>query len=704
MTAALSITCPGCEQRLRVPASLAGRAARCPNCRIAMKVGAFVPPLPTAPRMRPRATCADPLRWAALVAGVALACAAVVLGVALLAPREKEAPPPPGVPVALVDTLPIVAKKKEAVSYAEDVKPILDKYCMRCHSTAKKRGGIILDKQADDDAVRKHLALWEKAGDSLRAGEMPPEGAKKPSAAEMATVNKWLDAVVFKLDCTGPRDPGRVTIRRLNRAEYDNTIRDLLGVDFKPAKDFPADDVGYGFDNIGDVLSLPPLLMEKYVAAAEQAVDQAWAKPEIRKKLAPRGRRGGGGGSLADSLKRFASRAWRRPAKDEEVKRLLALAKRSRDQGDPSDVATKLAFQAVLVSPWFLFRIEEDRDTQQLSEHELAARLSYFLWSSMPDDELAKLADKGGLRAGLEAQVRRMLKDPKARALADNFAMQWLNLRPLASFSPDPKRFPAYSARLRKAMLRETSEFFMHVVKEDRPVLDFLAADYSFLNADLARHYGIKGVKGVAFRKVSLAGTPRGGVLTHASVLAVTSNPTRTSPVKRGKWVLDNILGTPPPPPPPDVPELKEGGELKGTLREQMEQHRKDPACATCHAKMDPLGFGYENFDAIGMWRAQDEGKHKIDASGVLPDGSKFDGPAQLRKVLLARKEQFTRCLADKMLTYAIGRGTERADRCSIEETAKAVAESGHKFSELVLQIVKSDPFQKRRAKGSKKR
>jgi hypothetical protein len=333
----------------------------------------------------------------------------------------------------------------------------------------------------------------------------------------------------------------------------------------------------------------------------------------------------------------------------------------------------------------------------------MASRLSYFLWSSMPDDELFRLARQGKLHdpAVLEAQVKRMLASPKARALADNFAVQWLNLRTLNSFSPDPKRFPAFNANLRGAMLRETEMFFMHVVQQDRSVLDFIDADYTFVNEQLAKFYGLKDVRGANFRKVSLAGTPRGGILTHASVLSVTSNPTRTSPVKRGKWILENILGTPPPPPAPDAGELKES-ELKGTLRQQMEQHRRNPSCANCHARMDPLGFGFENFNAIGRWRDKD-GKHPIDASGVLPDGGKFNGPKELRKVLLGKKDQFVRCLAEKLLTYALGRGTERTDRCFIEEMAKNTAKKDYKFIALVNEVVKSDSFRKMRGKGGKK-
>jgi hypothetical protein len=436
-------------------------------------------------------------------------------------------------------TLVAPAQKPSEVSYARDIAPLMEKYCLRCHSGMKPKGGIALDRDKDDAAIAKNRALWEKVGDNIRSGEMPPSGAKKPTAAEMETINRWLDTSILKSDCSGPKDPGRVTLRRLNRIEYQNTIRDLLGVDFKPAKDFPADDVGYGFDNIGDVLSLPPILMEKYLAAAEAIVEEVFKKPDLRKRLiptAPRDRN-----AMQQNMQRFASRAWRRPASEDEVARLVRFIQMAREQGDEPQVGQKLAFQAVLISPHFLFRVEREPANKErlISPFALAARLSYFLWSSMPDEELYKIAEEGRLRypGVLEGQVKRMLKDPKAKALAENFAGQWLNTRSLASFSPDPKRFPMFNDRLRQDMIRETELFFEHVMREDRSVLDFLDADYTFVNERLAKFYDLKDFKGDEFRKVNLAGTPRGGVLTHASVLAVTSNPTRTSPVKRGKWI-----------------------------------------------------------------------------------------------------------------------------------------------------------------------
>ena len=320
----------------------------------------------------------------------------------------------------------------------------------------------------------------------------------------------------------------------------------------------------------------------------------------------------------------------------------------------------------------------------------------------MPDEELFAQAQLGTLRKNLDAQIKRMLKDPKSHALVDNFAGQWLQIRNLSQASPAREKYPKFDDKLREAMQRETEMFFDNIVREDRSVLEFLDSDYTFLNERLAKHYGIDGVKGDHFRKVSLKGTPRGGLLTQGSILTITSNPTRTSPVKRGKWVLENILGTPPPPPPPDVPELKEGRALKGTLRERMEQHRANPLCASCHQRMDPIGFGFENFDGVGAWREK-EGDKEIDPAGELVTGESFKGPADLRTILLNQKRNdFVHCLSEKMLTYAMGRGLEYYDRCATDAVAKELAKKNYRFSQLITAVVKSTPFQMRRGEEDK--
>ncbi|MBC8066419.1 MAG: DUF1592 domain-containing protein, partial [Chlorobia bacterium] len=406
-------------------------------------------------------------------------------------------------------------------------------------------------------------------------------------------------------------------------------------------------------------------------------------------------------------LTNFATRAYRRPTSTEEIERLLHIYDLAIKFNEPFERGIQLGVQAILVSPNFLFRAEIDPKTnptaaRNLNGYELATRLSYFLWSSMPDDRLFALAADGSLsKPGvMQQEVRRMLKDPKSKALADNFASQWLTLRKLSIINPDPKQFPKFTNELKSAMVEETKSFFNAVVSGDRSVLDFIDGKFTYINGPLAQHYGIPNVVGPEFRKVSLVGTERGGILTQASVLTVTSNPTRTSPTKRGRWVLEQILGTPPPPPPPGVDVLAdEGKTVDGkTLREKMIAHRAKPECASCHSKMDPLGFGLENFDPIGGWRTT-ESELKVDASGELPDGTKFTGPTQLRALLMKDKDQFVKSLSEKLLTYALGRGVDFADKCHVDTIAQQTAKSGYKFSALVNAVVNSDPFKKRRTK-----
>jgi mono/diheme cytochrome c family protein len=748
------------------------------------------------------------------------------------------------------------AAKSPADEFGKTVVPFLNKYCNNCHSADNNSGGITLDVFESAAHAKKDRKTWESVERVLLAGDMPPKKKKQPEAGERTAVVTYLSGTLLKVSCVGPKDPGRVTMRRLNRAEYNNTIRDLCGVtDFQPANDFPSDDVGYGFDNIGDVLSVQPILIEKYLTAAEQILNRALPKPESIPQskqtyrpqnilVAPRGAKfkennkdvivfssegsaflekvnfpvdaeyairvkawgskvgkdpakmtvridgkdaktfdvtapedkpqvyevrtrvtagekrlaafftnpfedtaakqhrnlgvqtlemegplGGAPKPQPPSVKKimaarpatdgtkdksasaekvltdFVRRAYRRPVKADEVQRLMKLYRLAAENGEPFEQAIKLPLKAVLVSPHFLFRVEDDPkapdQSRTISDHELATRLSYFLWSSMPDDELFQLADKGELRKPgvLKAQVARMLKDTKSQSLMSDFAGQWLMLRSVWGVTPDTAIYPTWDDRLKAAMVRETEMYFDHVVKNDRKVTEFLDSNYTFLNERLAKHYGIKGVSGNDFRQVTLPDGRRGGVLTHASVLTVTSNPTRTSPVKRGKWVLENILASPPPPPPPNVPEL-EKTELKGTLRQQMEQHRANPSCASCHDKMDAIGFGLENFDGIGAWR-EDEKKVKIDASGVLPGGAKFDGPAELRKILLGKADLFRRCLAEKLTTFALGRGLEYYDKCVLDDLVAKLKAGDDRFSALVVAIVESEPFQQRKGKRS---
>ncbi len=405
-------------------------------------------------------------------------------------------------------------------------------------------------------------------------------------------------------------------------------------------------------------------------------------------------------------LKPLATRAFRRPVSNNEMKGLIKFVELADEQGDSFEQGIQLALQALLVSPHFLFRVERDPEgdaiIRDLDDFELATRLSYFLWSSMPDDELLDLAAKGQLQKekNLTRQVERMLADPKSEAYIDSFCSQWLQLRALDGMTFDQELFPGANQELLNDMSKETRMFFANVVRDDLSILRFLDADFTYANERLARHYGIDGVSGSKFRLVSLKGTPRAGVLTHGSILAVTSNPTRTSPVKRGKFVLDNLLGAPPPPAPANVPTLEDDGRmLTGSLRQRTEEHRSNPMCASCHQLMDPLGFALENFDAVGRWRTQDEGI-AVDASGELPTGEKFNGPAELRQVLVnSKRNEFTRCMIEKSLIYALGRGLEYYDICAVTKIQQALEDDDYRFSTLVLGVVRSDPFQKRAKK-----
>jgi len=745
------------------------------------------------------------------------------------------------------------AKAKFDKEFDSKIKPFLGKFCLNCHGNEKPKAGLNLAKFDKPETLLKDRKIWQLASEYIESGEMPPEESTQPAMADAEATAGWIESYLSSIECKpNEQSPGRVTLRRLNRVEYRNTVRDLVGVDYKPSDEFPSDDVGYGFDNIGDVLTLSPVLMEKYFAAAEQIAEEAIladatfqgpSKPvdlqkvkateavknfddkgkyfisagtitfpvkvdapgEYRLKVRAWGDQGGNepakmamkveglgdstvdvpavrtaagdyelvlkvakagehqasisftndayvqktdkdkgydrnlmveavqwvgpapaqkpnipgfhqrvfachkDGKHADDCSkkiiiRLAERAYRRPPKSEEIGRLMDMFGLARRSGESFESGVQLALKAILISPHFLFKIEADPGYQnatpirKLNDYELATRLSYFLHSTMPDEELYEMAKSGKLSQGdnLEKQVRRLLASQRINQFVENFGMQWLQLRNLPNIVFDRQRFPTYDIDLRRNFLNETRQYITYVIREDRSMLELIDSDYTFLNDQLAGHYGINDIKGKQFRKVTLTDASRGGLITQASILAVTSNPTRTSPVKRGRWILEQLLGTPPPPPPPNVPELKaDDAALAGTLRQKMEQHRKDPACANCHAKMDPLGFGLENYNAIGAWRTLD-GKDMIDSSGVLPGGEKFAGPVELKKILIQRKTEFVRNMTEKMLVYGLGRGLDTDDQCTVEAIVKAVEKDGYKFSRLVLEIVRSEPFQKR--------
>ena len=624
--------------------------------------------------------------------------------------------------MVLLVAAPVYAADPAKASFEKDILPILEDYCYYCHGDGKKKGDLSLEIFKTKKDIQQNYKISEQIFKYVLAGEMPPKDRKKrPSKKEQVLVADWVRNSLDDFYANAPPDPGRVTVRRLNRSEYNNVIRDLMHLDFKPAKDFPADDSGYGFDNIGDVLSVSPLLLEKYLSAAEEIAAQAVAVPSRGKPLSPTrltefqkqyfkypipadNRR-----RIAEDFAReFMRRAYRREVSSEEIKNVLVLARQAVDAGGSFEEGVRLAVQAVLISPRFLFRWELDgapdnpRAVRSLNEYELASRLSFFLWSSQPDDQLLRYANRGQLRKNLGKELERMLKDAKAQSFVENFAGQWLELRNLDVYQPDKKLFPTFTPALRSDMRRETELLFSHIMGGNRSVLELLSADYSFVNARLAAHYGISDVKGESFRPVSLRGTFRGGILGHASILTITSDPNRTSPVKRGKYVLENILGTPPPAPPPDAPPLSETGKITGTLREQFVKHRQDPACASCHKVMDPIGFAFENYDAIGRYRTKDNSL-PIDASGKLETGEPFGNAADLRSILLNQKrEYFTRCITEKMLTYALGRGLEYYDKRTIDGIVARLKGNNYRFNELVQGIVSSLPFDMKRGEERK--
>ncbi|MET0286059.1 MAG: DUF1592 domain-containing protein [Polyangiales bacterium] len=495
-------------------------------------------------------------------------------------------------------------------------------------------------------------------------------------------------------------DPGRVTLHRLNRVEYNNTVRDLLGTSLRPADDFPADDRGSGFDNVADVLSLSPLHLDMYQRSAEQLVNSTLSGSE-RKRLV--GCTTVDAACAESSLRTFARKAWRRPITDAELAKLKTVVELARTSGDSVEVGLALALQAVLISPHFVFRVELDQnqDVHALTAHELATRLSYFLWSTTPDDTLAKLADDGTLTQPtvLKAQVERMLKDAKAKALVDNFAGQWLYTRKIDEVQPDRAAFPAFDDALRSAMKRETELLFEEIAFRGLPANELLTANFTFLNDRLAKHYGLPAVGSTEPKRVQLSGDQRAGFLAHGGILTVTSHPTQTSPVLRGKWVLNELLCQDIPPPPVGVDTKVPTETTGGTLRERLEKHRDSPQCASCHKLMDPIGFGLESYDAVGGFRTMD-GAYPVDSSGALPDGSEFSGAKQLA-ALIAEDPRFARCMAQKLYTYALGRAPNLASKVSMDgDTLTALVDrfgESFDFAALITDIVTSEPFTKRR-------
>ena len=725
--------------------------------------------------------------------------------------------------------------------YLDVIKPMLQKHCIECHSDSDAEAGLSLAGYETLDDLLNSRKKFKKVLNRVAAREMPPEDSDPIANDDHKVLMEWLDTLQNSVDCSIV-NPGRVTIRRLNRNEYRNTIRDLVGVDYHPADSFPGDDVGYGFDNIADVLSLPPILMEKYLDAAEEITNQIIVDPEspsFRKTIPGlefKSRQAGHEGmfvvlatestvqrgieiekegeyevivraagtpakdewpkmafgindkrlktwrvdsqrdepgdysfktrlrareqtlevsflndeyipNVADrnlyvsqveirgpvgltsfqkkilgyqnskdrddlseeelrkitrsALNRFASRAYRRKAYSNEIDKLVRFYEMQVKEGESHEVALKHTLQAVLVSPFFLYKVERPTKPGQvrtLTDFELATSLSYFLWNSMPDEELLGVAGQRKLTniKSYRNQVLRMMEDPKAEALVESFAAQWLQLGHLEHVRPDPDLFPGVSEELRRDMATETKMLVADLIKRDASIFSLLDSEYSFINKRLAEHYGIDKFRSEGFRRTDMAKYGRKGLMTHASILTLTSNPNRTSPVKRGKWIMENLLGEEPPPPDPEAMQLEDQAELTGTIRQRMEQHRANPNCAICHLVMDELGFALENYDAVGKWRDKD-GSNEIDAMGELPDGTIFEGPDELQATLKSKmRDQFVRCLAEKMLIYALGRGLEYFDECALDKIIAQVKQDDYRFSSLIMAVATSDPFIKR--------
>ena len=646
-----------------------------------------------------------------------------------------------------------------ATEFHKQVQPVLQEYCFDCHGDGANKGHVAFDQFKSDQAVLADRELWSKALKMLRAGLMPPAKKPRPGSKQREDVVLWIKRGVLDLDPRNP-DPGRVTVRRLNRVEYRNTVRDLLGIEFDAGSEFPPDDTGYGFDNIGDVLTLSPMLLEKYLAAANTVISRT--SPE---RLFPKPEPADGAGRRAYArslLTTFASRAFRRPVDGNTLDRLASLAETVYSQhGKTLQVGVRQAMVAVLASPRFLFREEAtDSGTEKqkfplLDEYSLATRLSYFLWSSMPDDELFRLAGEHALRQNLSAQVVRMFRDPRSRALISNFTGQWLRGRDIETVpiesrfvlareekfdpeldrnrrrarelrdKPEDQRSAAereelanlraafrrrmerpvrteLTGELRRAMRMETERVFGYVLREDRSLLELLDSDYTFANAKLARYYGLTNVVGDEMQLVKLPPeSPRGGVLTEGTVLVATSNPTRTSPVKRGAFILDSILGTPVPPPPANVPPLEDAAKALGnhppTLRDTLAAHRQNSLCSSCHNRMDPLGLAFENFNAMGMWRESEFGE-PIESQGRLLTGEEFSNPQELKQILVKNHaEDFYRTITEKLLTYALGRGLEDYDIETVDQIVARIEQAGGRSSALLAGIIESAPFQKTR-------
>lgn len=605
--------------------------------------------------------------------------------------------------------------------FVRDVGPVMAEKCQDCHDQDDPAGEFDLSKYMRPERLVETIDVWERVARRVRHGEMPPADSEPLTEDEREALLAWVD--------NAPRDercqelasdesqswyPGHVTSRRLTRFEYNNMVRDLFGVDFELIDSLPSDGSGgEGFDTTGDSLFTSAIHIERYLAAADKVAnlvlpdDVSKSSPELlaaRQRVLAPGEQGDADDASAEAIfSALATRAFRRELDAEQRQRWRQQYRDLRERGMSHMAALRGLLTGMLVSPHFLFVVEvepEEEGVRRLNGYELATRMALFIWSSLPDDQLRAAAADGSLLepAVTRREVRRMLADPKASALGENFAAQWLDLSSLGTARrPDGERFPEFDAELAGSMRQEVIEFVTDVFRSDASLLELLDSDRTFVNRRLAGHYGWTGDFDATFRPVSVAGSPRGGLITMAAVLTNTSYPHRTSPVLRGAWLLERILGERVPPPPPDVPALEEadGALAAQSLRERLEQHRVRPECATCHDRIDPLGFGLEHFDAIGRWRDEDAGK-SVDASGRLPSGEVFRGPEELKQILLARSDQFVKHLIRQLLGFALGRPLNRFDQCVIDDTFVALQSEGYRAGLLIEEIVVSYPFQHR--------
>jgi hypothetical protein len=618
-------------------------------------------------------------------------------------------------------------KLTPAEEFEKEIRPILKKHCYDCHDNDKAKADLNLEHFDTLDKIHASQETWQTIFERVYSFEMPPEGKNELNFGNQRKLVDWLKALPKpeKADCdqiANDRNAnfyrGHVMSRRLNRAEYANTIRDLFGVEIAVEDLLPADGGGgEGFDTAGNALFTSSIHIEKYLAAADLVLKTVLptrtgkVTPEIKAARArilgshrtPFLKKGAARAAATDVVTRISRLAYRRPADPSEIERSMKMFDRAFDRGDGYTPALRLALKSVLISPNFLFMVEpepEEKGVQPLAAFPLATRLSYFLWSSMPDEQLLSLAESGRLLDPniLREQVRRMLADPKAEALGERFALQWLDLERLGGeIKPDPTKFPEFDAALQRSMLQEVTAVFNYIIRADSSLVNLIDADFTFANERLAQIYGIPGISGDELQKVSLTDKNRGGVTGMAAVHTISSYPTRTSPVLRGRWVLEALLGEKVKPPPPDTPLFEETQKKLAnlSLRQQFEVHRSSSECASCHVMMDPLGFGMENFDVLGRWRDA-VGPHPIDAKGTLPSGESFTGPAGLKTILLARKDKVIEHLARKMTGYAYGRELNKFDNCVVDKAMEDLKKNEYRPSILVEHIAMSFPFRHR--------